>query len=71
MPNKKSILGQQSKVKKNFRISFDYNGENINVDCIGGRNKKLRMEFMELINSKTTSPIFTNITSNQIQVASV
>jgi hypothetical protein len=68
--NKKAVVGEKAKVKKNFRVTFDYNGETINIDCVGGRNKKTRMEFMDLINSKSTSPIFTNITCNPIEVAS-
>ena len=60
-----------AKVKKTIQLSFDYNGETITIDCLGGKSKKIRVEFMELINSKTQLPIFTNINATPVDVKPV
>ena len=68
---KKNNANAVAKVKKTIRLSFDYNGETISIDCLGGKSKKIRVEFMELINSKTQLPIFTNINATPVDATPV
>ena len=53
------------KVKKTFTISFDYNGQNVTCNCIGGKGKKSQIELLEHINSISETPVFTNIEASQ------
>jgi len=68
MAKKKNVVNEeqptkirQPKLKKTFVLSFDFNGKNNSLDCVGGKCAKAKKEILEFINKNQNTPVFTNI----------